>query len=115
MSASDEVETVAFRMTMNAGEAAAYRQRHDDIWPELADELRARGVLDYRIFLDPETNALFAVMTRRKDHRLASLPETPVMRRWWTMMADVMAVNEDESPVEVALTPMFELAAPVRP
>jgi L-rhamnose mutarotase len=104
-----ETETIAFRMVMNAGQAAEYRRRHDEIWAELRDELLARGVLDYRIFLDEATNHLFAVMTRRRDHRLADLPDTPVMRRWWAMMGDIMETNADQSPTEQPLTPMFAL------
>lgn len=106
------IETIAFRMTMNPGEAHEYRKRHDEIWPELSDELIRRGVLDYRIFLDPETNALFAVMTRRTDHQLDSLPRTDVMKRWWAMMGDIMETNPDTSPVQVFLDEMFVLTAP---
>jgi len=109
MTAVPELETVAFRMTMNAGEAAEYRRRHAEIWPDLVQELRARGVTDYRIFLDPESDALFAVMTRRIDHTLSTLPDTPVMRGWWAMMADIMATHPDQSPVQVDLSPVFEL------
>ena len=104
-------ETVAFRMNMNPGEAAEYKKRHDEIWPELSDALKAAGVLDYRIFLDPETNHLFAVMTRRRDHTLAELPNTDVMKRWWAMMADVMETHPNDVPVQVDLTPVFHLKA----
>lgn len=106
------IETIAFRMNMNPGEAREYRKRHDEIWPELSDELIRRGVLDYRIFLDPETNALFAVMIRRTDHQLDSLPQTDVMKRWWAMMGDIMETNPDTSPVQVFLDEMFVLTAP---
>ena len=108
---SADVETVAFRMNMNPGQAAEYKRRHDEIWPELTDALIAAGVLDYRIFLDPETNHLFAVMTRRRDHMLAELPNTEVMKRWWAMMADIMQTHPDKVPVQVDLTPVFHLRA----
>ena len=104
-------ETVAFRMNMNPGQAAEYKRRHDEIWPELSDALIAAGVLDYRIFLDPETDHLFAVMTRRRDHTLAELPKTDVMKRWWAMMADIMQTHPDTVPVQVDLTPVFHLKA----
>lgn len=106
----EATETVAFRMTLDPGQADDYRRRHDAIWPDLVDELRARGVVDYRIFLDPETNALFAVMTRRRDHTLDALADTDVMRRWWAMMGDIMQTHPDRSPVQIALKEMFVLA-----
>ncbi len=106
-----DVETVAFRMNMNPGQAAEYKRRHDEIWPELSDALIAAGVLDYRIFLDPKTNHLFAVMTRRRDHALADLPNTEVMQHWWAMMADIMETRPDNVPVQIDLTPVFHLKA----
>jgi len=109
MSAS--VETVAFRMRLNPGQAAEYQRRHDEIWPELVDELFRSGVLDYRIFLDRETNALFAVLTRLRHHTMDTLPGKPVMKRWWAMMADIMQTNPDNSPVVEDLSPVFHLSA----
>lgn len=106
------IETVAFRMNMNAGEAEVYRRRHDDIWPELSQALISAGVLDYRIFLDPESHHLFAVMTRRVDHTLADLPGTDVMQRWWAMMADIMQAGPDNVPVQTDLAQVFHLRAP---
>lgn len=108
------IETVAFRMTMNSGQADEYRRRHDEIWPELSDALIAAGVLDYRIFLDPVSDALFAVMTRRIDHTLADLPRTQIMQDWWAMMADIMATGPDNVPSQVDLQPMFHLGVPDR-
>ena len=109
MSAS--VETVAFRMRLNPGQADEYRRRHDEIWPDLVQELLAAGVLDYRIFLDRETNALFATLTRLTHHSMDTLPGKPVMKRWWAMMADIMQTNPDCSPVVENLDPVFHLSA----
>src|SRR5678815_5291558 len=89
-------ETIAFRMMLKPGFAAEYSRRHDEIWPELAAALRAAGVLDYRIFLDEETNHLFAVMRRRRDHTLEDLRGSALMRRWWAMMADIMETEPDD-------------------
>jgi L-rhamnose mutarotase len=106
--ASDvETETVAFRMRLNPGQAAEYRRRHDAIWPDLARALTDAGVVDYRIFLDEETNHLFAVLTRRRDHAMGALPDKPVMRRWWAMMADIMQTEADLAPVSTPLTEVF--------
>jgi L-rhamnose mutarotase len=102
-------ETVAFRMMLNPGQAAEYKRRHDAIWPELAEALRQAGVCDYRIFLDEATGALFAVLTRRLDHHMDALPELPVMRRWWAMMADIMRTEADLAPVSVPLREVFRL------
>jgi L-rhamnose mutarotase len=102
-----ETETVAVRMTLNPGQAIEYRRRHDAIWPELKEALAAAGVVDYRIFLDEATGGLFAVLTRRRDHTMDDLPATPVMRRWWAMMADIMQTEVDSSPSTTPLVEVF--------
>lgn len=100
-------ETIAFRMKLFPGKATEYRRRHDAIWPELVDALHQAGVSDYRIFLDEQTNCLFAILQRRRDHTMDALPHTAIVRRWWTMMADIMETHPDHSPVEQPLVPMF--------
>lgn len=102
-------ETVAFRMQLHAGQQAEYERRHDAIWPELVALLRESGVVEYRIFLDEQTLALYAILTRRTDHSLDALPGHPVMRRWWAMMADIMDTNVDQSPQQVPLREVFRL------
>jgi L-rhamnose mutarotase len=109
---TEDIEVVAFRMVLHAGQAEEYRRRHDQIWPELTAGLLAAGALDYRIWLDPRTGHLFAVLTRRRDHDLDRLRTTEIMRRWWSLMSDIMATHPDQSPQEQALEPMFVLSAP---
>lgn len=101
--------THAFRMQLKPGTVEEYRRRHDEIWPELADLLRQSGIYDYWIFLDEETLALFAVLKLTDDNRRDSLPDHPVMRRWWDHMAPLMEVEPDNRPVEWPLAPMFHL------
>lgn len=103
------MEKYAFRMTLNPGMEAEYRRRHDEIWPELVALLKEAGVEDYSIHLDPETNALFGVLWRRRDHGMADLPGHPVMQRWWRHMADLMATRTDNQPVALPLIPLFHL------
>ena len=103
------MQRFAFAMKLRPGCAAEYRKRHDEIWPELAAELRAAGVSDYSIFLDPESLTLFAVQKLRPDHSAARLPERAVVQRWWAHMADLMETNPDHSPVMRELPEMFHL------
>lgn len=103
------LEKHAFKMKLNPGMQAEYKKRHDEIWPELVELLAKAGVSDYSIHLDPETNILFGVLSRPKDHGMASLPEHPVMKRWWAHMSDIMETNPDNSPVAIDLVPVFYL------
>ena len=104
-----ELETLAFRMQLKAGMADEYRRRHEEIWPELVSLLSEAGISDYRIFLDPATGALFATLKLHPDNRRETLPDHPLMRRWWDHMADIMEVEPDNRPREWPLQPMFHL------
>ena len=99
----------AFTMKLKPGVAAEYKKRHDEIWPELAAELRAAGVSDYSIFFDEATLTLFAVQKLTDYHATAALPQSPVVRKWWDAMASLMEVNADHSPVVTPLREVFHL------
>ena len=103
------MQQIAFRMMLNPGQAEEYRRRHDEIWPELVTLLHEAGISDYSIFLDPETNALFAVLRRTDPHGMEALPNHEVMQRWWAFMGDIMTTNADGSPTVVPLQPIFHL------
>ncbi|HEU5396418.1 MAG TPA: L-rhamnose mutarotase [Verrucomicrobiae bacterium] len=99
----------AFKMKLKPGVVAEYKKRHDEIWPELARELRAAGISDYSIFLDEETMTLFAVQKLTDHNTAAELPNNPVVRKWWDYMAPLMEVNPDHSPVAKPLREVFHL------
>ena len=98
---------VAFKMKLKAGFEKEYKKRHDEIWPELAQELTKAGVADYSIFLDDETNTLFAVQKLANDNTSDKLPQTEIVKKWWDYMSDIMEVNSDKSPVVIELKEVF--------
>ncbi len=99
----------AFTMKLKPGFEEEYKRRHDEIWPELARELEAAGVRDYSIYLDEESGTLFAFQKLTDDNSADSLPQNPVVRKWWDYMADIMEVNADNSPVEKPLREVFHM------
>ena len=96
-------------MKLHKGFAAEYKRRHDAIWPELQDLLHSTGISNYSIFLDEETNALFATLQIEDEQQLNELPQHPVMQHWWAFMKDIMETNEDNSPVSIPLEDVFYL------
>ena len=100
----------AFKMFLNPGCEAEYIRRHDEIWPDLVILLKDAGISNYSIHLDRETNVLFGYLERRDDHAMETLPDDPLMQRWWAHMGDIMRTNADGSPVAVALTETFYMA-----
>ena len=49
-----------FLMYLNKGAEQEYEKRHNELWPELESTLKAYGISNYSIFLEEETNILFA-------------------------------------------------------
>ena len=96
-------------MRLKPGVVAEYKKRHDELWPELAAELKAAGVSDYSIFLDEETLTLFAVQKLGEKNSAAALPHSTIIRKWWSYMSPLMETNADNSPVAKPLKEVFYL------
>ena len=100
----------AFKMKLKPGCKAEYKKRHDQIWPELQQLLKNAGISDYSIFLDEESNTLFAVQKIDGAQGSQDLGKTEIVQKWWAYMADIMETNPDNSPVSIALEEIFYLA-----
>ena len=101
------MKSIAFKMKLKPGYEKEYQKRHDEIWPELAMELTKAGVSDYSIFLDKETNILFAVQKLSESNSADNLPNTEIVKKWWAYMSDIMEVNPDNSPLVTELKEVF--------
>lgn len=99
----------AFVMSVHPGREVEYARRHQPIWEELAEVLRAHGVHNYSIHLHPQTRQLFAYAEIESEERWQAIARTEVCRRWWKHMADLMPANPDSSPVTAPLSEVFHL------
>ena len=98
----------AFKMKLKPGFKNEYKKRHDEIWPELKALLKENGVSDYSIFLDEETNILFAVQ-QQNGASSQDLGNMEIVQKWWAYMADLMETNPDNSPVSLPLPQVFHM------
>lgn len=103
------MEKIAFKMKLKHGFKEEYQKRHNEIWPELQVLLKQNGVSDYSIFFDEETNILFAVQKLNSETSSQNLGNNYIVKKWWDYMADIMDVNEDNSPVVMQLEKVFHL------
>ena len=103
------MQRLAFKMQLKEGDKSAYIERHDAIWPELKELLKNAGISEYSIFVDDETNTLFAFQKVAGSSGSQDLASQPIVKKWWDYMADIMEVNPDNSPVSVPLTEVFYL------
>ena len=99
----------AFLMKLKPGNQAEYERRHNPIWPELQDELRRHGARNYSIFLDRETDRLFAYAEIESEELWSKIAQTGTCRRWWAHMKELMLTNDDNSPVAISLDEVSHL------
>lgn len=102
-------QIIAFKMSLKPGFKDEYKRRHDLIWPELSELLKDAGISNYTIFLDEETNILFAVQSISGSSNSQDLSKNKIVKKWWAYMADIMDTNEDNSPVTKPLEKVFHL------
>ncbi|MGB7840702.1 MAG: L-rhamnose mutarotase [Terrimicrobiaceae bacterium] len=99
----------AFVMSVNAGMEEEYEKRHSPIWPELEAALKEHGVLNYSIFLHPETRQLFGYAEIEDEERWSAIANTEVFQRWWAFMKEIMPGNPDNSPISRELKEVFHI------
>ena len=100
---------IASKMKLMKGCESEYKKRHDEIWPELKELLKQKGISEYSIFLDEQTMELFAYLTIKDSKVLDDLPAQAIMKKWWAYMKDIMETNDDNSPVSIPLKEVFYL------
>ena len=105
------MKRIAFKMQLNEGQKVEYKKRHNEIWPELKRLLKESGVSEYAIYLDEETNILFAFQKVNGDGSSQDLGHIEIVKKWWKYLADIMETNDDNSPVTVALEEVFYLGS----
>lgn len=99
----------AFVMTLKPGVEAEYARRHNPIWPEVEAALKAHGVHNYSIFLEPGTTRLFAYAEVESEELWGQIAATEACRAWWHHMQELMLTNADASPVAEPLGELFHL------
>jgi len=86
-----------------------YTRRHNLLWPEMKDMIHEFGGRNYSIFLDEESDILYGYIELESEERWAKSADTPICRKWWAYMKDIMETNADDSPVSKDLTNVFHL------
>jgi L-rhamnose mutarotase len=88
----------AFVIQAKPGMAVEYERRHNPIWPELKEALKAYGVSNYSIFLREDTGELFGYLEVEDEARFQRIGESDVCCRWWRYMTEVLISESPDSP-----------------
>ena len=98
-----------FKMKLYPGMEEEYERRHNLLWPEMKDMIHEYGGKNYTIFLDRETLTLFGYIELADPALWDKSADTPICRKWWDYMADIMETNPDNSPISIDLQNVFHL------
>jgi L-rhamnose mutarotase len=84
----------AWVLEVRPGYEEEYKRRHDEIWPEMTETLRAAGIRNYNIFRHGLT--LFGYFeTDDFEATRAKLAVSEVNARWGKWMAPIMKIEID--------------------
>jgi L-rhamnose mutarotase len=86
------MEKVTWRAVIKEGMVKEYIKRHDEIWPEMVETLKAAGICNYTIWLDG--NSLFGYYECEKgaEYALDYQAESEVVKRWNVSMDPIMTM-----------------------
>lgn len=104
------MERYAWRAEILPGMEAEYVRRHDEIWPEMVEVLKAAGISNYSIWRDGRTLFGYYECQRGADYAARVQAESPVVDRWNEYMRDVMRMELDpKTGAQPLLTNVFYL------
>ena len=104
------MERYAWKAIVKEGKIDEYVKRHNEIWPELVDVLKAAGIKNYTIW--NVGNELFGYYECEKGVQFAAdtQAKSPVVDKWNEFMKDVMIMEMDpETGAQPMLTQVFFL------
>lgn len=91
-------------MRLNPGSEEIYKEKHDNIWPEMLELMKQRGIRNYSIYR--YGLMLFAYLEHEGPTSFDESAD-PVVLRWWKMMEPYMVCNPDGSPHQEAVEEVF--------
>jgi len=89
----DRTMRVTFMMRLKPGALDEYKKRHDDIWPELVEEIRASGIKSMTTVQDGDMLVLFSEV--ESEDAWDRLWHSDVHMRWAKVMDPLMAIRPD--------------------
>lgn len=104
---------VAFTMRLKAGALAEYQRQHDQLWPELAEEINRSGITQFSTYVDDPVLFLYSEVT--DDQAWDRLWRSDVHLRWSEVMRPLMDVDADGIVESATLSEVFHFTAQESP
>lgn len=104
------MDRYAWKAVLKPGMKAEYKRRHDEIWPEMVELLKAAGIRNYTIWNVGDELFGYYECEKGLDYAARAQAESPVVERWNEYMQDVMEMPLDpDTGVQPKLEKMFFL------
>ena len=89
------MERYAWKATVKPGMLSEYKRRHDNIWPELKELLKAAGICNYTIWNVGDELFGYYECEKGVDFAAKTQAQSKVVDRWNEYMKDVMIMEMD--------------------
>ena len=89
------MERKAWMGRIKPGMQEEYNRRHDNIWPEMKEVLKAAGIKNYTIWSDGDLLFGYYECEKGLDYANKVQAESPVVDRWNVYMDDVLELVMD--------------------
>lgn len=99
---------ICFLLQIRPERAAEYRARHDAVWPQMREALRAAGWRNYSLFLRDDGTLVGYLECEDFAAAQAAMQATEVNARWQAEMAEFFALDAGTAP-DAAMTPLPEI------
>ena len=99
---------VCFLLKVRADKIDEYRRRHQQVWPEMLDALRAAGWHNYSLFLRPDGLLIGYLETPNFEQARARMRDHPVNARWQAEMAPFFESLE-QAAADASMAPLNEV------
>ena len=87
------MEKITWTATIKEGMEEEYVRRHNEIWPEMVQALKAAGICNYTIWKDGRKLFGYYECEKGAEYALKYQAEDPVVLRWEASMEPVMEKN----------------------
>lgn len=101
------MERKAWKGRIKPGMKDEYKRRHDEIWPEMKELLKAAGIGNYTIWSDGEVLFGYYECEKGIDYANRVQAESPIVDKWNDYMQDVLELEMD--PVTGAQPEMMQM------
>jgi L-rhamnose mutarotase len=93
----EHMERACFTFTLRPGMEDEYKRRHDEIWPDLVEDIREAGVRNYSLFRRGSTVFAYCECDPDVATSFARLGESTANARWSKWFQDVIESLTDDN------------------